>query len=84
MATASKLPQLDFARMEREITETVPPPIDYTPKKTHTALQIIAHGITQLRWRDAEGMGEAVKAKMKDGNSLTAAIQAWAEEWESF
>jgi len=92
MATASKLPQLDFARMEREITETVPPPLDYTPsKKAHTALQIIAHGITQLRWKDAEDMGRIIEAKLKiiDGkisadSSITAAIQAWAEEWESF
>ena len=82
MTTASKLPQLDFAKLEREITS--PPPVNFVDRKAKTAVQIIAHGITQLRWRDAESMGESVKAKMKDGNNLTAAIQAWAEEWESF
>lgn len=49
-----------------------------------SAAQIIAQAIINLTWRDAEAMGEGIKGKMKDGESLTAAIQAWAAEWESF
>lgn len=85
--TANHMPPIDFAKLEREITQTPLPPLEYTPPVrpvAHTAVQIIAHGITQLRWKEAEAMGTAVAAKVKDGSSMTAAIQAWAEEWESF
>lgn len=83
------LPPIDFDRMEREILEGTPlPPTPFHyPEPVavhHTAVQIIAYGISRLTWKEAEKMGAAIQIKMQDGITLTAAIQAWAEEWESF
>lgn len=76
----------NFEQMERELEAAVPtaPRERKLPDATHNAVQIIAHGITCLTWKEAEGMGNAIQSKMKEGSSLTAAIQSWAEEWESF
>lgn len=87
--TMNKLPPLDFDQMERDLQNdlkavTVRRTEKRTPDHDATAVQIIAHGITCLTWKDSEAMGNAIQAKMKDGASLTAAIQAWAEEWETF
>jgi hypothetical protein len=104
MKTETSMPQLDFAKMEREIEQemtslprsqrgqaTRAPSEDkhYAPpavreREDHTAVQIIAHAITRLTWKEAEKMGVAIQDKVKDGGPLTAAIQAWAAEWEDF
>jgi hypothetical protein len=83
---------VNLDHLEEEIRRTPVPETDYTPLPRrelapvldHTALQIIAHGITRLTWKDAENMGTSIQTKLKDGASLTSAIQAWAEGWESF
>lgn len=82
---------LDLAKLERDLHHTPLPPAptveDFAPRRmqaSETALQIIAQGITHLTWKEAEAMGSAIMAESKDGVSLTAAIQAWAEKWESF
>ena len=49
----------------------------------HTPLQVIGHAITRLTYKDAVKMGEAIQAKLKEGE-LTAAIQEWAADWEKF
>jgi hypothetical protein len=70
---------IDLERLEDEINEELP-----HSTLSHSAIQIIAHAITRLSWRDAESMGKAIQDKQKDGISTTEAIQVWAEEWESF
>ena len=87
---------LDFEQMERDIQDLAS---DYAKKpktnpepqpKPHTATQLIAQSITQLTWREAEAMGAAISTKLKSGDTnasvsnLTAAIQSWAAEWETF
>jgi hypothetical protein len=58
---------------------------DFQDDKKYSTLQAIAYSITRLTWREAESMGASIADKMKkDGENLTAAIQAWAEEWEKF
>jgi hypothetical protein len=49
-----------------------------------TTMQVIAHAITKLTWKEAESLGAGIQAKVKDGVPLAAAIQAWAEDWEKF
>jgi hypothetical protein len=60
-------------------------------KPQPTRLQIIGHAVTTLTWAEAEAMGRAIEAKLsiEDGRimaktSLTAAIQDWAKDWETF
>ena len=84
-------PELD--ELEEEIGRTVgtvratdPPPsfkMDSPPRQV-SSLQSIGRQVTQLTWKQAEWMGTQVQAKIKDGVSVTSAIQAWAEEWEKF
>jgi hypothetical protein len=58
----------------------------------HTPLQVIGHAITRLTYKDAVKMGEEIFKKITrdvaDGAptaaELTAAIQAWAADWEKF
>jgi hypothetical protein len=52
-------------------------------RPAHTPLQVIGHAITRLTYKDAVKMGEAIQAKLKEGE-LTAAIQEWAADWEKF
>ena len=66
-------------------------PVPYAPRErpAHTPLQVIGHAITKLTWKDAESMGKAIAAKSEnngniDAKALTAAIQAWAADWEKF
>ena len=66
-------------------------PVPYAPRERvqHTPLQVIGHAITKLTWKDAESMGKAIAAKSEnngniDAKALTAAIQAWAADWEKF
>jgi hypothetical protein len=57
--------------------------IDYGGKydrPTPTALEMIASSIARLTWTDAEIMGKAITDKMKEGATLTAAMQSWAIE----
>jgi hypothetical protein len=84
-------PVVDLQRLRESIDKPstfVPKALPGSPAKSgesqYTALQLIGHAATRLTWRDAEKMGQAIQAKMKDGGSLTAAIQAWAEDWEKF
>jgi hypothetical protein len=51
-----------------------------------TALQTIARDITRLTWREAEHMSKGIASKLRDQNlaGLTAALQDWAWEWETF
>jgi hypothetical protein len=60
-------------------------PVPYAPRERvqHTPLQVIGHAITRLTYKDAVKMGEAIQAKLKEGE-LTAAIQEWAADWEKF
>lgn len=83
-------PPIDFEQMEREIQRSIaksPEPENYAPKENRwTPIQAIAYGITKLTWKEATAMGDAIQSKIKDGSAgsnLTAAIQAWAEEWET-
>jgi hypothetical protein len=81
---------VDFERLEEEMGQhmtPLPAPSYDVPRfgtDQHTTLQVIGHAITRLTWKDAEGMGAGIQVKMKEGGSLAAAIQAWAEEWEKF
>jgi hypothetical protein len=69
-----------------------PRPEDYAPRQVRerpsfTTLQTIAAAVTKLSWKEAEEMGAAINAKLKNGDSitgLTAAIQSWAHDWENF
>jgi hypothetical protein len=74
--------------IESDIHEEVhgPRPAIFTPVRPQgkTALQQIAIAACRLTWREAEQMGSTIQMKMKDGMSLTAAIQAWAADWEKF
>lgn len=86
MNNRTPLHPIDFDQMERDLNEynkqnqAQPQP----QIRAETATQIIAQGIVHLTWKEAEVMGEAIQAKVKDGVSLTSAIQAWAAEWETF
>ena len=80
---------VDMDQLERDVRATIkpPPPRDldqYAPKPKHnpTPLQVIAHAITRLTWTDAEAMGSAIEKAKTDDGTLTAAIQAWAKDWE--
>ena len=61
-------------------------------RPAHTPLQVIGHAITRLTYKDAVKMGEEIFKKITrdvaDGAptaaELTAAIQAWAADWEKF
>ena len=69
-------------------------PVPYAPRERvqHTPLQVIGHAITRLTYKDAVKMGEDIFKKITrdvaDGAptaaELTAAIQAWAADWEKF
>jgi hypothetical protein len=69
-------------------------PVPYAPRERvqHTPLQVIGHAITRLTYKDAVKMGEEIFKKITrdvaDGAptaaELTAAIQAWAADWEKF
>ena len=69
-------------------------PVPYAPRErpAHTPLQVIGHAITRLTYKDAVKMGEDIFKKITrdvaDGApnaaELTAAIQAWAADWEKF
>ena len=82
----------------REAHEAASPPY-VTPgirepreRVQHTPLQVIGHAITRLTYKDAVKMGEEIFKKITrdvaDGAptaaELTAAIQAWAADWEKF
>jgi hypothetical protein len=73
------------ARIHDAREATSPTPIPYAPRERvqHTPLQVIGHAITRLTYKDAVKMGEAIQAKLKEGE-LTAAIQEWAADWEKF
>jgi hypothetical protein len=70
----------DYVPPHQTPIPTLPPAV----KPQRSPLQVIAYGLTKLTWREAEVMGDAVKALMKEDTSLTAAIIAWAEKWETF
>ena len=79
------------ARLHEAHGGTSPAPVPYAPRErpAHTPLQVIGHAITKLTWKDAESMGKAIAAKSEnngniDAKALTAAIQAWAADWEKF
>jgi hypothetical protein len=76
---------VDLDRLRDEIQRnTELPQMEYAQREVreYTRLQVIGHAITTLTWSEAEKMGQAIKSK--DGESLTAAIQTWAKDWESF
>jgi hypothetical protein len=70
---------VDLDKLREEIGEAPRVP----KEKFYAPLQVIGHAITRLTWSDAVKMGEAIQAKLKEGE-LTAAIQEWAKDWESF
>ena len=70
---------VDLDKLREEIGEAPRVP----KEKSYAPLQVIGHAITRLTWADAVKMGEAIQAKLKEGE-LTAAIQEWAKDWESF
>ena len=72
---------VDLDKLREEIGEA--PRVPYAKEKSYAPLQVIGHAITRLTWADAVKMGEAIQAKLKEGE-LTAAIQEWAKDWESF
>jgi hypothetical protein len=82
------------ARIHDAREATSPTPIPYAPRERvqHTPLQVIGHAITRLTYKDAVKMGEEIFKKITrdvaDGApnaaELTAAIQAWAADWEKF
>ena len=79
--------EIEDASAEIHRTATPPPPsysAEEEPRHQHSALQLIAHAATRLTWREAESMGTSIQSKFKEGVSLTAAIQSWAEDWEKF
>ena len=73
---------VDLDKLREEIGETKPY-VPYAKEKSYAPLQVIGHAITRLTWADAVKMGEAIQSKLKEGE-LTAAIQEWAKDWESF
>ena len=82
------------ARLHHAHEGTSPAPVPYAPRErpAHTPLQVIGHAITRLTYKDAVKMGEDIFKKITrdvaDGApnaaELTAAIQAWAADWEKF
>ena len=68
--------------------------VDFAPreareKKPYSDLQLIAHAITKLPYRDAVTMGDAIQKFLSNEPSgspqnVTAAIQGWADGWENF
>src|SRR6516164_1717555 len=91
---------VDLDELEARIHEAhegTSPPSAYDPRPPrervqHTPLQVIGHAITRLTYKDAVKMGEDIFKKITrdvaDGAptaaELTAAIQAWAADWEKF
>ena len=71
---------VDLDQLSKDLIEPGRPVRVDRPKFTPT--QVIGHAITMLTWREAEIMGAAIQALIKDGTSLTAAIVQWAEKWE--
>ena len=69
-------------------SDALPPPEEdvsyYAPKpkiSERSPLQIIAHAITRLTWREAVAMSEGIKKHTKTGSDdLTGGIQDWAKE----
>lgn len=58
-------------------------------KKEITNLQRIGEYVNKLTYREAMAMGRQIASKIKDDGkatevALTAAIQDWAFEWETF
>jgi hypothetical protein len=75
---------VDLDKLREEIGVGEQTYLTKVPKeRSYAPLQIIGHAITRLTWADAVKMGEAIQAKLKEGE-LTAAIQEWAKDWESF
>ena len=81
---------VDLDMLEQEIRSEPTAPRAYAPRETRehpqpTRLQVIAHAITTLTWSEAVKMGDAIKIKLPEGSGdLTAAIQEWAKDWETF
>ena len=78
-------------RLKGEVSAYAPPAQrPAAAQSAYTPLQLIAHAMTKLTWREAEVMGLAIRAKMSESigqgaePALTAAMIQWAEGWESF
>ena len=92
--TAVDLDELEARLHHAHEGSTSAPSVPYPTREprerpAHTPLQVIGHAITKLTWKDAESMGKAIAAKSEnngniDAKALTAAIQAWAADWEKF
>jgi hypothetical protein len=89
--TAVDLDELE-ARIHDAHESTAPVPYAPRERPAHTPLQVIGHAITRLTYKDAVKMGEEIfkkvtkdeAAKTANHAELTAAIQAWAADWEKF
>jgi hypothetical protein len=78
---------VDLDKIRDELNAAAPMPTREPRERDYAPLQLIAHAITKLTWREAVTMGKAIAAKGTDGNNsgdLTAALIAWAEDWENF
>ena len=73
-----------------EAVQRYAPPSIRKEKKTNTNLQTIGEFVTRLTYRESMAMGKGIHAKIKSVGSdtsaedITAAIQNWAWEWETF
>ena len=79
----------DTIRTYNEQRNSAPAPRRPVERPEPTRLQVIGHAITTLTWAEAEAMGKAIQSRLGaepsgTAQNVTAAIQDWAKDWESF